>query len=273
MNSLAVRKAQEKSAELRGKAKVEYVDADIKKLVEEAQKKQAEAIEAAKKPQARAASQARLLLRVWPARAQRRPPARRPRRLPDRNKINAHRAAGRLLQAARSVSWAGLCTAPEPPHGQARPRLPLCTRLPARRAGGRGRALCDRRGRHPLQGPHRSPARRTGARHRGRRRADALQDALGAGRLVRHRPARGQGARARRQFRQCQRLHRQEGPRGGGDHRRCRRGRRRLRAKRGVHRLDRASSASRWKPASSRICSASSPARRSPTPGTLRRAP
>ena len=49
MNSLAVRKAQEKSAELRGKAKVDYVDADIKKLVEEAQKKQAEAIEAAKK--------------------------------------------------------------------------------------------------------------------------------------------------------------------------------------------------------------------------------
>lgn len=49
MNSLAVRKAQEKSAELRGKAKVDYVDADIKKMVEEQQKKQAEAMEAAKK--------------------------------------------------------------------------------------------------------------------------------------------------------------------------------------------------------------------------------
>jgi peptidyl-prolyl cis-trans isomerase C len=49
MNSLAVRKAQEKSLELRGKAKVEYVDAGIKKQVEERQKKQAEAIEAAKK--------------------------------------------------------------------------------------------------------------------------------------------------------------------------------------------------------------------------------
>jgi peptidyl-prolyl cis-trans isomerase C len=49
MNSLAVRKAQEKSAELRGKAKVDYVDVDMKKLVEEAQKKQAEALEAAKK--------------------------------------------------------------------------------------------------------------------------------------------------------------------------------------------------------------------------------
>jgi peptidyl-prolyl cis-trans isomerase C len=49
INSLAVRKAQEKSAELRGKAKVEYVDADIKKQVEERQKKQAEAAAAAKK--------------------------------------------------------------------------------------------------------------------------------------------------------------------------------------------------------------------------------
>ncbi len=35
MNSLAVRKAQEASAALRGKAKIEYVDADIKKVVEE----------------------------------------------------------------------------------------------------------------------------------------------------------------------------------------------------------------------------------------------
>lgn len=49
LNSLAVRKAQEASAEMRGKAKIEYVDADIKKQVEEAQKKQAEALEAAKK--------------------------------------------------------------------------------------------------------------------------------------------------------------------------------------------------------------------------------
>ncbi len=49
MNSLAVRKAQEKSAELRAKAKLEYVDADLKKMVEEQAKKQAEAMEAAKK--------------------------------------------------------------------------------------------------------------------------------------------------------------------------------------------------------------------------------
>ncbi|CAN1723677.1 peptidyl-prolyl cis-trans isomerase C [Hyphomicrobium sp. 1Nfss2.1] len=49
MNSLAVRKAQEASAEMRSKAKVEYVDPDLKKLVEEQKKKQAEAMEAAKK--------------------------------------------------------------------------------------------------------------------------------------------------------------------------------------------------------------------------------
>ncbi len=48
INSLAVRKAQEASAEMRGKAKVEYVDADLKKQVEEQKKKQAEALEAAK---------------------------------------------------------------------------------------------------------------------------------------------------------------------------------------------------------------------------------
>ncbi|MFA5899980.1 MAG: peptidylprolyl isomerase [Hyphomicrobium sp.] len=49
MNSLAVRKAQEASAAMREKAKVEYVDADLKKQVEEQKKKQAEALEAAKK--------------------------------------------------------------------------------------------------------------------------------------------------------------------------------------------------------------------------------
>lgn len=47
MNSLAVRKAQEKSTELRDKATLEYVDADIKKQVEDQKKKQAEAAKAA----------------------------------------------------------------------------------------------------------------------------------------------------------------------------------------------------------------------------------
>jgi len=47
MNSLVVKKAQEKSSEMREKAKLEYVDADIKKQIEEQKAKQAEA--AAKK--------------------------------------------------------------------------------------------------------------------------------------------------------------------------------------------------------------------------------
>jgi peptidyl-prolyl cis-trans isomerase C len=49
MNSLAVRKAQEKAAELRKTATVDYVDADIKKQVEEQKAKQAEAAAAAAK--------------------------------------------------------------------------------------------------------------------------------------------------------------------------------------------------------------------------------
>ena len=49
MNSLAVRKAQEKAAELRENASVDYVDTDIKKQVEEQKAKQAEAAAAAKK--------------------------------------------------------------------------------------------------------------------------------------------------------------------------------------------------------------------------------
>ena len=42
LNSLVVRKAQEKAAEFRQKAQVEYIDADIKKQVEEQKQKQAE---------------------------------------------------------------------------------------------------------------------------------------------------------------------------------------------------------------------------------------
>jgi peptidyl-prolyl cis-trans isomerase C len=49
MNSLVVRKAQEKATELREKASVDYVDPDIKTQVEEQKAKQAEAAAAAKK--------------------------------------------------------------------------------------------------------------------------------------------------------------------------------------------------------------------------------
>jgi len=46
MNSLAVRKAQDKATELRNKAKLEYVDADIMKQVEAQKKQQPEAAKA-----------------------------------------------------------------------------------------------------------------------------------------------------------------------------------------------------------------------------------
>jgi peptidyl-prolyl cis-trans isomerase C len=49
LNSLAVRKVQEKAAELRKAATLDYVDAGIKKQVEEQKAKQAEAAAAAKK--------------------------------------------------------------------------------------------------------------------------------------------------------------------------------------------------------------------------------
>jgi len=49
LNSLAVRKAQEASSDMRAKSAIEYVDADIKKMVEDQKKAQADALEAAKK--------------------------------------------------------------------------------------------------------------------------------------------------------------------------------------------------------------------------------
>ena len=49
INSLAIHKAQEKSSELRGKAKIEYVDPEIKKTVDEHNKKREEALAAARK--------------------------------------------------------------------------------------------------------------------------------------------------------------------------------------------------------------------------------
>ncbi|MBI1648623.1 peptidylprolyl isomerase [Hyphomicrobium sulfonivorans] len=49
INSLAIHKAQEKSSDLRNKAKIEYVDPEIKKTVEEHNKKREEALAAARK--------------------------------------------------------------------------------------------------------------------------------------------------------------------------------------------------------------------------------
>ena len=68
----------------------------------------------------------------------------------------------------------------------------------------------------------------------GGRRADPVQDLLGAGAVVPGEPAARQGAGAGRQLRQRQRLHRQEGQRGdahdGGGRRQGRRLRRRARS-------------------------------------------
>jgi len=56
LNSLVVRKAQDAANEMRGKAQIEYVDADIKKQVEEQKKKQEEAKKPAEAPAAQPAS-------------------------------------------------------------------------------------------------------------------------------------------------------------------------------------------------------------------------
>jgi len=56
LNSLVVRKAQDAANEMRGKARIEYVDADIKKQVEEQKKKQEEAKKPAEAPAAQPAS-------------------------------------------------------------------------------------------------------------------------------------------------------------------------------------------------------------------------
>lgn len=56
LNSLVVRKAQDAANEMRGKAQIEYVDADIKKQVEEQKKKQEEARKPAEAPAAQPAS-------------------------------------------------------------------------------------------------------------------------------------------------------------------------------------------------------------------------
>ena len=108
-----------------------------------------------------------------------------------------------------------------------------------RHAGDRRRAAGDGRGRHPLSGPHRRHAggvRRGGKR---RRRVHALEMSFGAGRVV-PRPDQGRTRpRAGGQFRQCQRVHRQERPRGVRVHRQARGRRRRLQDDGSVSRFDR----------------------------------
>ena len=73
----------------------------------------------------------------------------------------------------------------------------------------------------------------------GRRRLHPLEMPLGAGRLVRRCTRRRQGAGAPRQFRQCQCLHRQEGPRDRAAFRRDGGEGARLPGEAGLPRLDR----------------------------------
>ena len=63
------------------------------------------------------------------------------------------------------------------------------------------------------QGPHRRAARAVRPGHRGRRRVHAVEMPVGAGRVVPRQAQGRQGARAGGQFRQRQRLHRQDRPR------------------------------------------------------------
>ena len=103
----------------------------------------------------------------------------------------------------------------------------------------RGRALRRLRRGHPLSRAHRSAACSIRSRHHGRRRAHAIEDRLGAGRMVPGAACAWHGARARGQFRQRQRLHRQARPRDGEADGRSRGGSGRLPRGRRLSRLDR----------------------------------
>ena len=92
-------------------------------------------------------------------------------------------------------------------------RLPARPDRCPRDARDRGREACDRGRRHPLQGPHRRAAGGDGQGHHGRRRLHPIEMPVGAGGMVpRQARRRGQGPRAGGEFRQRQRLHRQDRP-------------------------------------------------------------
>ena len=130
----------------------------------------------------------------------------------------------------------------------AEPRIRLApgAQMLRQSAAAGGRAAGHRRGRRPLQGPHRRAVGGVCARHASGRRLHQVQNRLRAGGVVPRRSQGGNGARAGRQQRQRQRLHRQ-----GGHGRRCapspngRRGRRLpgVRSVSGFHRRDRRAAA------------------------------
>ena len=122
---------------------------------------------------------------------------------------------GQLRRAAcskRPDLFPGPTSAPRSRPWASPPRPHRSPRLDDGRAARARRALRDRRGRHPLQGPHRCPAGRRSTPGTRSPASHAIEDALGAGDWCRKALRDGQGAGAGRQFRQRQRLHRQEGP-------------------------------------------------------------
>ena len=156
------KKAQQIATDLRGKAQIEYIDPEIKKLDgQRADRRAAEAVAAAPVRSA-----------YWPARRRASWPRRRPSR---------HRSRRRACPSMPAVPGVRLAACEAGIRYQGRTDLML--------------AVLD-------------------AGHDGGRRADPLQDLLGAGVVVPRASRARQGARARRQLRQCQRLHRQEGQRG-----------------------------------------------------------
>ncbi len=198
--SLIHKKAQEIATNLRTSAKVDYVDPEIKKQIEEQAK-------TGKGP--RVFSFCRRSLRSKGMRSA----APRSRSLSWR--FSCPRAAALFSGAlAAHGSRAVLFlvgpldlrrpdlllrgrSIPLPPaleiisRGQPVRRFAIRAEVAAGGAGDRGRALCHRRGRHPLQKPHGPDGRRDGRRHRGGGRSDAVEDVLGAGAVVPGEPENG----------------------------------------------------------------------------------
>ena len=118
---------------------------------------------------------------------------------------------------------------------------PLAPTQCPRNARHRRRKTRDRRGRHPLQGPYRRAAGGAGQGHRGGRRLHQIEMPLRAGGMV---PRQAETRRSRLrgaggEFRQRQRLHRQDGQAGNHADGIDRRQGRRLQAGRHLSRLHR----------------------------------
>ena len=126
-----------------------------------------------------------------------------------------------------------------PPGSHVDHHLAARAKILCRDAADRGRAHRHGRSRNQIQEPHRPDGDGVRRGHRAGRRLHAVEMPVGAGRFLPRQSGRRQGQGAGREFRQCQRLHRQERSRIDADHRRGRRQGRRLRDRRDFSRLDR----------------------------------